>query len=96
MTDIMQRVTGGLYEDAKIDEKLRLVIKKNGAFTDITQIDATDLPLVRMAVRVGIATRLCNCLLYTSNRASIHDTVDSHEDREDHDERQQEENLSRQ
>lgn len=59
MTDIMQRVTGGLYEDAKIDEKLRLVIKKNGAFTDITQIDATDLPLVRMAVRVGIATRLC-------------------------------------
>lgn len=28
MTDIMQRVTGGLYEDAKIDEKLRLVIKK--------------------------------------------------------------------
>ena len=59
MTDIMQRVTGGLYEDAKIDEKLRLVIKKNGAFTDITQIDATDFPLVRMAVRVGIATRLC-------------------------------------
>lgn len=58
MTDIMQRVTGGLYEDAKIDEKLRLVIKKNGAFTDITQIDATDFPLVRMAVRVGIATRL--------------------------------------
>ena len=40
MTDIMQRVTGGLYEDAKIDEKLRLVIKKNGAFTDITQIFA--------------------------------------------------------
>lgn len=59
MMDIMQRVTGGLYEDAKIDEKLRLVIKKNGAFTDITQIDATDFPLVRMAVRVGIATRLC-------------------------------------
>ena len=59
MTDIVQRVTGGLYEDAKIDEKLRLVIKKNGAFTDITQIDATDFPLVRMAVRVGIATRLC-------------------------------------
>ena len=29
-------------------------------------------------------------------RTCIHDTVDSHEDREDHDERQQEENLSRQ
>ena len=59
MTDIMQRVTGGLYEDAKIDEKLRLVVKKNGAFTDITKIDAGDFPLVRMAVRVGIAARLC-------------------------------------
>lgn len=60
MTDIMQRVTGDLYEDAKIDEKLRLVIKKNGAFTDITKIDAEDFPLVRMAVCVGIATRMCS------------------------------------
>lgn len=59
MTDIMQRVTGGLYEDAKIDDKLRLVIKKNSVFVDITQVPSTDFPLVRLAVRIGIATRLC-------------------------------------
>lgn len=59
MADIMTRVTGGLYEDAKIDEKLRLVVKKNGAYKDITQVDANEFALVRMAIRIGIAKRLC-------------------------------------
>ena len=58
MSSVMQRVTAGLYEDARIDDKLRLVIKKNGAFIDITQVDDEDFPLVRLAVQVGIAKRL--------------------------------------
>ena len=59
MADIMQRVTGGLYDDAKINEKFRLMVRRNGVFTDITQITAEDFPLVRLAVRVGIAARMC-------------------------------------
>lgn len=58
VSSVMQRVTAGLYEDARIDDKLRLVIKKNGAFIDITQVDDEDFPLVRLAVQVGIAKRL--------------------------------------
>ena len=58
MSSVMQRVTAGLYEDARIDDKLRLVIKKNGAFIDITQVDDEDFPLVRLAVQMGIAKRL--------------------------------------
>lgn len=60
MTDIMQRVTGGKYEDAKVDNRLRLVVKVNGAFRDITQIPDEDFPVVRLAVRIGIAKRLCS------------------------------------
>ena len=59
MADIMRRVTGGLYDDAKINEKFRLMVRRNGVFTDITQITAEDFPLVRLAVRVGIAARMC-------------------------------------
>lgn len=58
VSSVMQRVTAGLYEDARIDDKLRLVIKKNGAFIDITQVDDEDFPLVRLAVQMGIAKRL--------------------------------------
>ena len=58
VSSVMQRVTAGLYEDARIDDKMRLVIKKNGAFIDITQVDDEDFPLVRLAVQVGIAKRL--------------------------------------
>ncbi|MGN0389704.1 MAG: ATP-binding protein [Wujia sp.] len=60
MADIMQRVTCGKYEDAKIDNRLRLVVKVNGAFRDITQIPEDDFSLVRLAVRIGIAKRLCS------------------------------------
>ena len=58
VSSVMQRVTAGLYEDARIDDKMRLVIKKNGAFIDITQVDDEDFPLVRLAVQMGIAKRL--------------------------------------
>lgn len=59
MEDIMQSVTGGLYEDAKVDSRQRLMVKKNGAFVDITQVNREDFPLVRMAIQIGIAKRLC-------------------------------------
>ncbi len=59
MADIMQRITGGRYEDAKIDRQ-RLVIKINGAYQDITKIPDEDFPLVSLAVRIGIAKRLCS------------------------------------
>lgn len=58
MADVMQNVTGGLYEDAKIDNKMRLAVKKNGAYIDITQVEDEDFSIVRLAIKIGIAKRL--------------------------------------
>ena len=55
----MKHITGGLYEDARVDSRLRLGVKKNGAYIDITQVEKQDFPLVRLAIRIGVARRLC-------------------------------------
>lgn len=59
MADVMKHITRGLYEDARVDNRLRLGVKKNGAYMDITQVEEQDFPLVRLAVQVGIVKRLC-------------------------------------
>ena len=59
MADVMKHITGGLYEDARVDSRLRLGVKKNGAYIDITQVEKQDFPLVRLAIQIGVARRLC-------------------------------------
>lgn len=57
--DIMTTVTGGKYQDAKINSKLRLQVKRGGTFVDIAEVGDEDFPAVRLAIHIAVAKELC-------------------------------------
>lgn len=57
--DIMTKVTGGKYQDVRIDAKLRVGVKNGGSYVDITEIPTEDFAEVRFAIHLAMARELC-------------------------------------